>query len=226
MHVSEDAVNNHTFARYLSEGAGYKVGMFGKYLNNVPNFVPLGFDAWMANGGGDYIAPSFATARVPGFPDGHWHGNVTDYSTSGAQTQTEDKPVVTAADKYLGVWLGAVIGNKSIEWIREKAQAGGPWLAYIAPKACHEPFNPAPWYVDFWDPACPTHEPRTPNWNTSGADHHGAPGGQHPPLSLNSPAALAGLGCVFRRVVCCAAANAPLTADAGVVVTDIFKNRW
>ena len=76
--------------------------MFGKYLNNVPNFVPLGFDAWMANGGGDYIAPSFATARVPGFPDGHWHGNVTDYSTSGALTLTEDKPVVTAADKYLG----------------------------------------------------------------------------------------------------------------------------
>ena len=96
MHVSEDAVNNHTFARYLSEGAGYKVGMFGKYLNNVPNFVPLGFDAWMANGGGDYIAPSFATARVPGFPDGHWHGNVTDYSTSGAQN-TEDKPLLTAA---------------------------------------------------------------------------------------------------------------------------------
>eukprot|EP01046_Picozoa_sp_COSAG06_P068775 COSAG06_NODE_18447_length_887_cov_1.365482_1_plen_92_part_10 len=25
MHVSEDAVNNHTFAKYLSEGAGYKV---------------------------------------------------------------------------------------------------------------------------------------------------------------------------------------------------------
>jgi hypothetical protein len=32
---------------------GLQVGMFGKYLNNVPNFVPVGFDAWMANGGGD-----------------------------------------------------------------------------------------------------------------------------------------------------------------------------
>lgn len=42
--------------RYV-EGAGYKVGMFGKYLNNVPNFVPVGFDAFMANGGGNYIAP-------------------------------------------------------------------------------------------------------------------------------------------------------------------------
>ena len=121
--------------------------------------------------------------------------------------------------------VGAVIGNKSIEWIREKAQAGGPWLAYIAPKACHEPFNPAPWYVDFWDPAWPTHEPRTPNWNTSGADYHGAPGGQHPPLAF-AGCCVSRWGVLFRRVVCCAAANAPLTADAGVVVTDIFKNRW
>jgi hypothetical protein len=22
--------------------------MFGKYLNNVPNYVPAGFDAWLA----------------------------------------------------------------------------------------------------------------------------------------------------------------------------------
>ena len=114
MHVDEDLVNNKTFAKYLTEGAGYKVGMFGKYLNNVPNFVPVGFDAWMANGGGDYIAPAFTTARVPGLPDGRWRGNVTDYTT-------------------------AVVGNKSIEWIREKAKEGKPWLAYVAPKACHEP---------------------------------------------------------------------------------------
>jgi hypothetical protein len=66
------------------------------------------------------IAPSFSTANVPGLPDGHWRGSASDYTT-------------------------AVVGNKSIEWIREKAKAGTPWLAYVAPKACHEPFNPAPW---------------------------------------------------------------------------------
>ena len=107
MHVDEDKVNNATFARYLSEGAGYKVGMFGKYLNNVPNYVPMGFDAWMANGGGDYIAPAFSTANVPGMPDGRWRGTVSDYTT-------------------------AVVGNKSIEWIREKAKAQVPFLAYSA----------------------------------------------------------------------------------------------
>ena len=52
-------VNNYTFARYLKEEAGYKVGMFGKYLNTFPQngYVPPGFDAWLANGGGNYIAP-------------------------------------------------------------------------------------------------------------------------------------------------------------------------
>ena len=28
-----------------------------------------------------------------------------------------------------------------------------PFFAYIAPKAAHEPFNPAPWYLDHWDPS-------------------------------------------------------------------------
>jgi len=61
-------------------------------------------------------------------------------------------------------------------------------------------FNPAPWYVDHWDPSWPAHEPRPPNYNLTReerAGHHGAPGN-----------------------------NDLLTAEAGVVITDIFKNRW
>jgi arylsulfatase A-like enzyme len=63
MHVDETKVNNNTFAKYLSENGGYTVGMFGKYLNIVPSFVPTGFDVWMANGGGNYIAPVSQTSR-------------------------------------------------------------------------------------------------------------------------------------------------------------------
>lgn len=56
MHVNEALVNNYTFASRLAANAGYRVGMFGKYLNVCPdsNNVPPGFDAWFANGGGDY----------------------------------------------------------------------------------------------------------------------------------------------------------------------------
>ena len=123
----------------IKKGAGYTVGMFGKYLNEMPNEVPPGFDAWLTNGGGDYIAPSFQTKNIDGLPDGHWTGTSDNYST-------------------------AVIGNVSMAWIRKVAteSPSTPFMAYIAPKAAHEPFIPAPWHLDFWDPSWPATEPRTP----------------------------------------------------------------
>ena len=47
MHVNYSKVNDATFARTLSEEAGYTVGLFGKYLNEMPKTVPPGFDAWL-----------------------------------------------------------------------------------------------------------------------------------------------------------------------------------
>ena len=55
--------------------------------------------------------------------DGGWNGNQSDYTT-------------------------AVVGNTSLSWLKKVipgAKAGGkPFMVYIAPKACHEPFTPAP----------------------------------------------------------------------------------
>jgi len=106
-----------------------------------------------------------------------------------------------------GSWRGtkenystAVIGNVSVAWIRNVAQRGKPFLAYIAPKAAHEPFNPAPWYLDHWDPAWPNHEPRGENWNCSAESRKGHHGN---------------------------IATEPLiTEQASKVITGIFKNRW
>lgn len=38
-------------------------------------------------------------------------------------------------------------------WISKvvKEDPNTPFFAYIAPKAAHEPFNPAPWYEGYWD---------------------------------------------------------------------------
>jgi hypothetical protein len=94
MHVNYTHVNDNTFARVLKEEGNYTVGMFGKYLNEMPATVPPGFDAWLANGGGNYIAPAFMTQNIDGLPDGNWHGTAENYST-------------------------AVIGNTSIAWIRK-----------------------------------------------------------------------------------------------------------
>ena len=79
--------------------------MFGKYLNNVPPYVPVGFDAWMANGGGDYIAPSFQMYNIDSVPESKeriyaWHGtaDAANYST-------------------------AVIGNISMAFIRKSVDS-------------------------------------------------------------------------------------------------------
>jgi N-acetylglucosamine-6-sulfatase len=156
--------------------------MFGKYLNNVPPFRPVGFDQWMANGGGTYIAPSFQMYDIPSVPESagklySWHGT-------------------NAAGNY----STAVIGNMSMEFIRKSVAEQKPFMAYIAPKAAHEPFNPAPWYAGHWDDSWPTQEPRPPNWNASfesRKDHHGN------------------------------IATEPLITDAeAAVITGVFKDRW
>jgi hypothetical protein len=94
----------------------------------------------MTNGGGNYMAPQFDTEGVSdlapwNIPDGGHTFGKKNYTTS-------------------------VVGNISIAWIKKVAKAGKPFMAYIAPKACHEPFTPAPWYADHWDAAWPAREPR------------------------------------------------------------------
>lgn len=177
MHVNYTLVNENTFVRALKENAGYATGMFGKYVNEMPKEVPPGFDAWFANGGGSYMNPGFDVLGIDGLPDGHVQFSAApeNYSTS-------------------------LIGNKSIDWIKKVAKTGQPFVAYIAPKAAHEPFNPAPWYRDSWDPSWPQREPRTPNWNCSKecrADHHGN-----------------------------IATEPMLTEDTATTIHGIFKNRW
>lgn len=71
---------------------------------------------------------------------------------------------------------------------------------YIAPKACHDPFLPAPWYSENWDPRWPAEAPRSPSFNLSveaRADHH-------PTI-----------------------ARMPVLSNVTVAcIDDIFRNRW
>lgn len=177
MHVNYSLVDEGHFARILKEEAGYATGMFGKYVNEMGQVTSVGWDAWLANGGGDYIAPAFETKNIDGLPDGnvHFTNDPSNYST-------------------------AVIGNASIAWIKKVAKQGKPFFAYIAPKAAHEPFNPAVWYRDHWDESWPAHEPHTPNWNCSfesRKDHHGN-----------------------------IATEPMITEETSKVITGVFKNRW
>ena len=140
MHVNYSKVNNDTFVKRL-HAAGYMTGMFGKYLNVMPQTVPPGFDAWFANSGGDYFAPRFMVKGIAGLPEG-W----VKFSNSPANYST------------------SVIGNMSLAFIEKAIHANRSFMAYIAPKAAHEPFNPAPWYRDVWNASWPEHEPRAATW--------------------------------------------------------------
>ena len=97
MHINETKVFNHTFARYLKEEAGYAVGLFGKFTNSWTGQwgrAPIGFDAWLANGGGDYMSPFFGVKGLKAF------AGVTIATASGRATTT------------------AVVGSISNAWIR------------------------------------------------------------------------------------------------------------
>jgi len=200
MHVNETLPHNHSFMRVLHDQGGYSTGLFGKFMNAMPKSVPPGYDAWMANGGGNYVAPSFqlfnTEGLVPGLLDDPlakcWGPAVSGQEGYGCFTGSSDPSNYTTA----------IVGNVSMAWIEKVVQEdpAKPFFAYIAPKAAHEPFNPAPWYEGVWDPSWPQQEPRPETWNCSKesrANHHGVVAKQ--PL---------------------------LTAEAAAVVTGAFKNRW
>lgn len=204
MHVNESYVNANTFVRDLNEKGGYHTGMFGKYMNMMPSSVPPGFDAWMANGGGDYVAPKFQMYNVEGIVPGMVHdGNLDCWQKGHSKHSGDPKYGCFSGTSDPSNYSTSVIGNVSMAWI-QKVHAEDPtrpFFAYIAPKAAHEPFNPAPWYESYWDKSWPDTEPRNnPAWNSSAESrkfHHGN-----------------------------IATEPMLTETAAEIITDVFKNRW
>ena len=221
MHVDEARVARESFVRDLHDKAGYITGLFGKYLNTMPESVPPGYDVWMANDGGSYIAPEFqlyntSFLQMPGLTSHTLTHNGRKPSPSTACWSKKNSPSINnfnfSTDRLYGCFKGsndpsnystAVIGNASIAFIRNAVQRHPkrPFFAYIAPKAAHEPFNPAPWYESHWDESWPKHEPReNPAWNATARARKGKHG-----IIPSQPM---------------------ITREAAEVVTDVFKNRW
>ncbi|KAJ8600108.1 hypothetical protein CTAYLR_003467 [Chrysophaeum taylorii] len=166
MHVDMGRVYNSSFVVPLRR-AGYSTGLFGKYLNDMPDYKPQGWDVFFGNGGGDYLSPTF---------------QVYDLDVN---------------ESWPGGYATSVVGNVSVAWLRNQT---GDFFCYVAPKAAHEPFNPAPWYSHYWDPSWPAEEKKGKAWNASYATRktHGA----------NVPTQL------------------PLTDYAADVIAGIWRNRW
>jgi arylsulfatase A-like enzyme len=100
--------------------AGYRTGLFGKYLNGYTDttFRPPGWDRWFATLASgdptyfDYDVNDDGTIR-------HFGNEDSDYSTD-------------------------VLSRKTRAFIRNSAAQGRPFFAYVAPIAPHEPATPAP----------------------------------------------------------------------------------
>jgi arylsulfatase A-like enzyme len=101
-------------------GAGYRTGLFGKYMNRYANttYTPPGWDRWFAlSAAGDaeyfnYDVNDDSIIR-------HYGTNSSDYMTD-------------------------VLSRKADTFIKNRAPLSQPFFAYLAPIAPHAPATPAP----------------------------------------------------------------------------------
>src|SRR5919112_4826142 len=100
------------------DAAGYKTGLFGKYLNgyNQGNtYIPPGWDRWFGAGAFRYFDY-----------DANDQGTIRHFGTSDSDYVTD------------------VVGEKAKTFISTSAAQGKPFFAYVAPIAPHTPATPAP----------------------------------------------------------------------------------
>lgn len=147
------------------QGAGYRTGLFGKYLNGYNTlwtppalpYVPPGWDEWHA-----FKAPRYydevLVERGVGIPTATevlYPSTCTNYAGCPADQVGEDpcpSPQNYATD---------VLAAKALQFLDQSP--GQPFLLYFAPYAPHSPFCAAPGDEHDFDAITPF---RPPNWNT------------------------------------------------------------
>jgi len=120
------------------QGAGYKTGLFGKYLNGYDNttYRPPGWDRWFG---------AFTLGTLHYFDyDVNDQGTITHYGTSASDYSTD------------------VISKQADAFISSSALQGTPFFAYVAPLAPHDPSTPAPRDAHLYDGI---QGPRLPSFN-------------------------------------------------------------
>src|SRR5215216_2673560 len=119
------------------DAAGYRTALFGKYLNGYESttYIPPGWDRWFAT-----LDPTTYNYFNYDINDG---GTIRHYGTSDSYYKTD------------------VLSRKTDAFITNSAP-GGPFFAYVAPVAPHDPSTPAPRDAHTYDGI---HGPRLPSFN-------------------------------------------------------------
>lgn len=159
----------YAFPRTLRNERGYTTALFGKCMNgeggcgrndgNGFNTDPDGgglhltgaFDRWFEL---DWRTGLERGERPDGtVVDGFTNGDFFDNRAPGCAWPWDTRSEACRADTGGPEWHGrgdgdntAALGNVTVEWIREVAGQGRPFLAYYAAFAPHTPAIPAPWY--------------------------------------------------------------------------------
>jgi arylsulfatase A-like enzyme len=99
------------------DAAGYRTGLFGKYLNEYPGATgkPPGWDRWFAHTDGS----SYYDYSI------NEDGRIIQYGSTSADYETD------------------VIADNAKAFIGASAMARVPFFAYVAPRAPHSPSTPA-----------------------------------------------------------------------------------
>src|SRR5215203_4081430 len=104
------------------DAAGYRTGLFGKYLNGYyGSTIPAGWDRW------------FGGAPIEGAE--YYNYDVNDSGT------------IRHFGSKSSEYLTDVLSRKTNSFINNSASLGQPFFAYVTPKAPHLPATPAPRYV-------------------------------------------------------------------------------
>jgi arylsulfatase A-like enzyme len=124
------------------QAAGYRTGLFGKYLNNYPaifghgdSYVPPGWNDWRA-----VFGPVNLTQYNYNLNE---NGVVRTYGTAPAD------------------YLVDVLRQRAVDFIRS-SPASQPLFVYFTPTSTHEPWKPAPRYTNAFSGVT---MPRYPNSN-------------------------------------------------------------
>jgi N-acetylglucosamine-6-sulfatase len=122
--------DSSTIATWLDQ-AGYRTGLFGKYLNgygDIAPYTPPGWDRWFA-----FTQPGYYGFKV------------------------DDDGTIVAYDQP--AYSTSVVANRVEDFIRN-TPSGTPLFAYVAPYVPHNPAEPAQQDLHTWD-SLPRWRPRS-----------------------------------------------------------------
>lgn len=124
----KDDIEQSTIATAMHD-AGYRTGLFGKYLNGYPNtanknYVPPGWDEWSSSNKGDAYGEFNYTLNV-----------------DGKDVRHGKKPEDYGTDVYFG---------QATDFVTKAAVDGKPFFTYLAVYAPHGPSTPAPRHADLF----------------------------------------------------------------------------